>query len=49
MHNIKTIKVRSKFWSTAPIRVVTIINDGIQIGEHWFEWNYFFAVNEIVY
>ena len=45
---MKTINVRSKFWSTAPIRIVTIINNGIQVGEHWFEWDYFFAVNVII-
>lgn len=42
------IQVKSKFWATAPIRTVTYINGGIQVGEHWFTWNCFFEVNEQV-
>jgi hypothetical protein len=42
------IQVRSKFWATAPIRVVMYINGGIQVNDNWFTWDYFFAVNVIV-
>lgn len=48
MENGTKINVRSKFWATAPIRIVTVINKGIQVNEHWFSWDYFFAVNVIV-
>lgn len=30
------------------IRTVQVENGGIRIGEHWFTWNYFFEVNEII-
>lgn len=48
MLNGTKINVRSKFWCTAPIRTVIVINEGIQVNEHWFNWNYFFEVNVIV-
>ena len=48
INNNTQIQVRSKFWATAPIRTVTVINNGIQVNEHWFTWDYFFKVNVIV-
>jgi hypothetical protein len=48
MNDNTIIKVRSKFWATAPIREVMYINGGIQVDKEFFSWDCFFAVNVIV-
>jgi hypothetical protein len=48
MQDNTQIQVRSKFWATSPIRVVTYINGGIQVDKEFFTWDYFFAVNVLV-
>lgn len=42
------IKVRSKFWDTAPVREVRYENGGIRVKDEWFSWDYFFQVNQLV-
>jgi hypothetical protein len=47
---MKVIVVKSKFWATAPKRVVfhQLSDNTIHVNGQVFKWDYFFQVNELV-